>query len=187
MVNCVRLFLCQAPSGLLNDLQGAISKGQVNRMNYKNFEHITRKHGIVVEGWPLPVFDNPSSIGSQVELQVLLRAWQTGATRFRKMTAEQHMSWVESRAEPPPPLDAPPALLPPSSTHDGDEDLVTLAMNHSTSHASLNIISFEPPTTPLVGVPSTVNMPKKPRKTRSDKGKPRKKASQVLGANVLTL
>jgi hypothetical protein len=41
-------------------------------MIYKNFDgHITRKHGIVIEGWPLRAFDNPSAIGSQVELNVL--------------------------------------------------------------------------------------------------------------------
>jgi hypothetical protein len=33
---------------------GAISKNEVNRMYYKNFDqHITWKHGIVIEGWPI--------------------------------------------------------------------------------------------------------------------------------------
>src|SRR5882762_9073989 len=68
-------------------------------MIYKNFdEHIMRKHGIVVEGWPLCIFDNPSAIGSQVELNILLRACQAGTTLFHRMTEDEHMAWVESHA-----------------------------------------------------------------------------------------
>jgi len=38
-------------------------------MIYVNFdEHITLKHGVVVEGWLFCKFKNPSAIGSQVEL-----------------------------------------------------------------------------------------------------------------------
>ena len=70
-----------------------VSKEEVNRMIYKNFsDHITHKHGIVIEGWPLRVFDNPSAIGSQAELNVLLKAWETGTTRFRKMPEDEHMA-----------------------------------------------------------------------------------------------
>jgi hypothetical protein len=165
-------------------------------MIYKNFEdHITRKHGIVVEGWPLRMFDNPSAIGSHVELNVLLRAWETGATRFRKMTEDEYMSWMESRANLEAPSTAalgfPPAIaLPQPGVQDASiilpivlpivpsippADLLMPAI-----HPSFNIISLESVTTPQ----TNNSAPKKTRKTRSDKGKTRKKPSQVPGATI---
>ena len=148
-------------------------------MIYKNFdEHITRKHGIVIEGWPLRTFDNPSSIGSQVELKVLLNAWQTGATRFRKMTIEDHMAWVENRGESEP---SSALLTPPSSA---PLPSPPLRPNPPALHTSFNIVHVGPPTTPPVDTNLAGSTPKKPRKTRSDKGKPRKRASQVPGLGV---
>jgi len=161
-------------------------------MIYKNFdENITRKHGIVIEGWPLRTFDNPSAIGSQVELKVLLNAWQSGATRFRKMSTEEHMEWVVARADsqPSPTHSANPTptplVLPPA--HNNDPDLIT---NPSPLHTPF--IHFESPTAPPVstnttpGANPTPSGAKKPRKIRSDKGKPRKKTTQTPGANVFS-
>jgi hypothetical protein len=150
-------------------------------MIYKNFdEHITRKHGIIIEGWPLPLFDNPSAIGSQVELNVLLRAWQTGATRFHKITEDEYMTWMESRApsEPSPTS----AAGPPPPEEQSQDSSTTPPTNPPVVHAMFNIISLEleSASTPQ----ASKNMPKKPRKTRSDKGKPRKKPSQLPGANI---
>jgi len=173
---------------LLNNSPGTISKQQVNRMIYKNFEgNITRKHGIVIEGWPLSTFDNPSSIGSQVELKVLLNAWQTGATRFRKMTTEEHMAWVEehakselpsARATHPPPA---PSQPPPPAQHN-DHDLGP-AMDPPALDGAFSTIQFEPPTA-LPGADTTQRVPKKSRKVRSDKGKPRKRTSQIPGVGT---
>ena len=157
-------------------------------MIYRNFnEHITQKHGIVVEGRPLRTFDNPSSIRSQVELKVLLNAWQTGVTRFRKMTIEDHMAWVENHSKSKPsalPTLPSSAPLPSSSLrpHNG-QDLIT-ATTPPVLHAPLNIIHFGPSDTPPIDTNLASGTPKKPRKTRSDKGKPRKKASQVPGVHV---
>lgn len=150
-------------------------------MIYKNFsDHITRKHGIVVEGWPLRVFDNPSAIGSQVELNVLLKAWETGATRFRKMPEDEHMAWLESRGDLGPVSSAvATAAVPPPQAHD-QETILTAPANFPALHTSFNIVSLDSATPPQTnGGPL-----KKPRKTRSDKGKPRKRSSQVLGTNV---
>ena len=158
-------------------------------MIYRNFDkHITRKHGIVVEGWPLRTFDNPSSIGSQVELKVLLNAWQTGVTRFWKMTVEDHMAWVEnhSKSKPSSALPTLPSSAPlPSSSprpHDG-HDLIT-ATTPPVLHTPLNIVHFGPSDTPPINTNLAGGTPKKPRKTRSDKGKPRKKALQVPGVHI---
>jgi hypothetical protein len=166
-------------------------------MIYKNFDtHITRKHGIILEGWPLPLFDNPSAIGSQVELNVLLRSWQSGATRFRKMNEHEYMSWMESRVDLVPPstaatnaatnaaTDFSPAtsLLQP---HNGNTSIVPPIVPPANPpmqaiHTAFNIISLESVATP----PTNNSASKKTRKIRSDKGKPRKKPSQVPGANV---
>ena len=172
------------------------------RMIYKNFEeHITRKHGITIEGWPLSTFDNPSAIGSQMELKVLLNAWRTGATRFRRMNVDEHMAWLEARIdfEPPPiPLTVPPPATSPLPSQGNSPDLTqatgpppsssdpghTLAVNPPPSHPSF--VYFEPPATTSGSTNSTPRASRKPRKTQSDKGRPRKKASQIPGAGVFS-
>lgn len=173
---------------LLTNFPGAITKGDANRMIYKNFDdHITRKHGIVIEGWPLRTFENPSSIGSQVELQVLLNAWKTGATRFRKMDVKEHMVWVENHtnSDPPSSLVAPLPSISPSPeslvTQNSQDHTPGPAAISSMSDTPFNIVHFESPAT----LPTrTNNISKKPRKTRSDKGKPRKRGVQMSGENT---
>jgi hypothetical protein len=152
-------------------------------MIYKNFEdHVTRKHGIVVEGWPLCTFENPSAIGSQVELNVLLRAWQTGATRFRKMTEVEYMAWMESRGNAEPPSTAAASSLPAIVLPEAQNQDTSIAppVDLPAIHALFNIISLESATTPR----ASNDVPKKTRKTRSDKGKSRKKPLQVPGVDV---
>jgi hypothetical protein len=176
---------------LNNYITVEISKGDAKRMIYKNFDdHITRKHGIVIESWPLEAFANPSSIGSQLELKVLLNAWQTGATRFRRMGVDEHMKWVENHAEsegPSPlvtrPLPNPLPLLPLEQHNHQDPAPPT---SPPASHEPFSVIQFGLPTTAPTNTNSAgiVPMPKKPRKTRSDKGKSRRKTAQVLGAGI---
>jgi hypothetical protein len=185
-------FYSQMVGGWLNDPAVEVSKGDANRMFYKNFDqNITRKHGIVIEGWPLSTFDNPSSVGSQLELKVLHNSWHTGATRFRKMGDEEHMAWVENCAQ----LKSPSPLV----THSQSSTLSSppLEQNNSQDPAlptsprvlhlpMLEVIQFEqsaalPPNPDPVG---HIPKPKKPRKTRSNKGKSRRKGSQVLGADA---
>ena len=157
-------------------------------MYYKNFEHhITRKHGIIIEGWPLYTSDNPSVIGSQVELKVLLSSWETGATRFRKMSDEEHMGWLESRAKPEPAsvvTGDPTVILFPPPQH--SDPSLALAMDPPVPRQPFNIINFESTSVAPAGVNSTSSTSKQPRKTRSNKGKPRKKAKtlQIPGADV---
>ena len=156
-------------------------------MIYKNFdEHITRKHGVVIHGWPLTKFDNPSAIGSGVELSALLNSWQNGSTFFRKMGTKEHMAWIEARANLEPSSDLPaepPAisstLLPVQNDH-----LDPISATNPPAHTPF--IHFETPATPMVVTNLPASGSKKPRKTRSDKGKPRKKSSRAQGTNVFS-
>jgi hypothetical protein len=67
-------------------------------MNYANFEGaITEKHGIVIENWPLKTFYCPSDIKSRNKVKVLLRAWESGITHFRLMSAQEWEGWSEAR------------------------------------------------------------------------------------------
>ena len=196
-------------------------------MRYKNFEsHITHKHGIVIEGWPLDTFKNPSSIGSQVELRVLLNSWRSGATYFRRMPDAEHMAWVKSQNKPSPdpstdkhtaPVESPgePSPNPLTDNHPGStlqppqqtiEELTShhfgdpgpssqqepTPPNFSANAAGMTGMSFfqfelNAATTTAPGNAPSTSVPKRPRKTRSDKGRPRKKSSQTPGTNVFSL
>jgi hypothetical protein len=146
-------------------------------MFYKSFEdQITRKHGIVVEGWPLHGFENPSSIGSQVELRVLLNAWQSDVARFRKMSENEFKTWWAKRYEDSAsssPSTHPQTTTPnlPSTNRADDTSLIM------SSIPTIDFVQFNPTASPDP-LPSKQ---KKTRKTRSDKGKPRKRASKIPG------
>ena len=74
------------------------AKSKIFRMIYTNFEDaITAKHGIVLENWPLKEFCNPSAIKSRNEVVVLLRSWESGTTRFRRMDTREWEAWSETR------------------------------------------------------------------------------------------
>jgi hypothetical protein len=161
-------------------------------MIYKSFdENITRKHGIIIEGWPLHVFDNPSAIGSQVELNVLLKAWQTGATWFCKMTDDEHMAWAENFASTERPsigTASPPTTISPSQAHNQDANPAP-PTSLPAFHTPFNIIPFELASTPQTSnnAPQTSNnVPKRPGKTRKDKGVSRKRL-QIPGANIFSM
>jgi len=157
----------QVLSMLLNDSPGNISKQQVNQMIYKNFdENITRKHGIVIDGWPLHAFDNPSSIRSQVELKVLLNAWQTGTMWFRKMTVEEHMAWLEEHTKPGLPcaqaayLPPVPSQPPPPAQH--NDQSLGQATGPPASHGAFGTLHFKSPVT----LPSANTMHGAPKKSQ---------------------
>ena len=64
-------------------------------MYYENFEyHITMKHGVVREKWPLPDFKNPSSM-TRMEVEILLRALENGAATFRSLSNEEWKAWLD--------------------------------------------------------------------------------------------
>jgi hypothetical protein len=67
-------------------------------MTYDRFDdHITQKYGVVVKNWPLKEFCNPSSVGSRIELETLHNGWQSGITRFEKLTEAEMKKWDSDR------------------------------------------------------------------------------------------
>ncbi len=61
------------------------------RLNYKNFEKaITDKYGVILIGWPLPGgLSSPGDLSNRVQLETLLHAWESGVTRFEKLTPDE--------------------------------------------------------------------------------------------------
>ncbi|KAJ3475258.1 hypothetical protein NLI96_g11954 [Meripilus lineatus] len=83
---------------ILTQLQIIARPNKIWRMNYNNFAtEITAKHAIVCEGWPLSTFQSPSSINSRTELDVLLNAWTTGVTSFRRLEPDEFKKWSDAR------------------------------------------------------------------------------------------
>ena len=67
-------------------------------MFYQNFDrNITAKYGVIIENWPLETFSSPSDINSRNEIRVLLQAWESGTTRFRKLSDEEFAQWEDAQ------------------------------------------------------------------------------------------
>lgn len=180
----------------------------VPRMYYQNFDsNITEKYGVIVENWVLRKFCSPSDVASRTELKMLLAAWQSGTTRFRKLSDEELEEWREKRFQA--------ALNESKSSEDegeqdaeGDEDPEVVS-SHAASDghvvpSSSDITTRAAPAAdrsktnkkkrkqanPFGDVMNTVTsedgtaipVTKKPRKKRSDIGKPRKKRSDGVRA-----
>ncbi len=74
-------------------IENACRRGEPRRMFYSSFdEQITAKYGVIVENWPIPMFNNPSSL-SHLEAEVVLRALESGTTRFRSLTDAEWATW----------------------------------------------------------------------------------------------
>ncbi len=57
---------------------------KIPRISYTNFaKQITDKFGIVCENWPLPKFCALGDMSSTSDLELLIRAWENGVTKFR--------------------------------------------------------------------------------------------------------
>ncbi|KAK1216231.1 hypothetical protein PQX77_021145 [Marasmius sp. AFHP31] len=81
---------------LKHKLAHALGVETVQQMEYKQFDRvITYKTGVVIEGWPLPKFANPSDLGSAVgPLGELKEALLSGKCGFRKMQGEEFRNWI---------------------------------------------------------------------------------------------
>lgn len=65
-------------------------------MFYSNFnDHITAKYALIIEGWPLAKFVPPGQIRSRIELEQLVRAWETNTARFHKLSRDEFEAWVQ--------------------------------------------------------------------------------------------
>ncbi|KAI0069986.1 hypothetical protein K474DRAFT_1745859 [Panus rudis PR-1116 ss-1] len=84
---------------LLAGIKGAlVSPKRLNKMHYADFEeYLTRRHHIVVCGWPVEKFQSPYSITSLTELRGLRDRLKTGATYFKKLTDDEYEQWSQAR------------------------------------------------------------------------------------------
>ena len=77
-------------------------------MPYDRFDElITGQYSVVVNGWPLSRFCNPSAVTSRIELELLYNTWQTGTTFFQKLGPEEMEVWENNR------FSSRMALMPP--------------------------------------------------------------------------
>lgn len=69
-------------------------------MYYANFDqHITENWRVVVKDWPLQRFCSPADLNTRNEVEILLRAWQSGVARFEQLTVEDFEAWQAARFE----------------------------------------------------------------------------------------
>lgn len=180
-------------------------------MVYTNFDDaITNNYGIVIERWPLKKFCCPGDLGTKDELSILYNSWNNGTTVFRRMPQDEFKVWKERRFQERLAITnrdavtttemsasggsiSSPTTVPEQST---SNSLPNGAPVMTTSHVSAPVPNHPAPNQDtIVGRPFTnfintvttadgsdITIPKKPRKTRSDKGKkkgPRAKATPV--------
>jgi hypothetical protein len=173
----------------------------VSRMYYVGFEiHITEKYGIIIENWPLKDFKSPGSIGSRLELNTLYHAWISRATRFCWLSPLELEEWQRQRIQTAkaalPSSTASPVAsnqlssatvtygnqsvaIDQSDTASHDPDVISSPEAASLSIASSSTGGVTPAamdcasTTTIFPVSTLTLVTKKPRKVRSDKGKPR--------------
>ena len=68
------------------------------KMEWKFYwEHVVRRHKVVIEGWPnsIPLKNLSEVSNSLPELEMLLQRWQTGKTFWKELTPEE----LEAREE----------------------------------------------------------------------------------------
>jgi hypothetical protein len=94
----LRELKCYIINLLIQLLLGLAAGMPVSRMYYTNFDHaITKKYHVILEGWPLEKFCSPSEIASRNEISVLMVSFESGATRFRKLSPTEFKKWSEQR------------------------------------------------------------------------------------------
>ncbi|KAI1782535.1 hypothetical protein LXA43DRAFT_905533 [Ganoderma leucocontextum] len=175
-------------SGVQEDTARRAKRGEIKRMNYLNFsDAITGKCGIVAENWATR-FENPSGL-SCLEVEIALRAWESGTTRFRALTDEEWRAWLEGRAplaENAPPMtltnQSAASTLPEKRTPTEAEAIAPAAKRVCAEPVSVSFINSA---TPAAG--EAFSVPKATRKKRSDTGiprGPRKKPANAASENV---
>lgn len=69
---------------------------KVGRMNYNNFDAaITKKHTIVVRGWPLKTFCSPANLTTLLHVKLLYNALTSGMAKFVKLNKAQYEDWMK--------------------------------------------------------------------------------------------
>ena len=142
----------------------------VPRMYYTNFDSaITEKYHVIIEGWPLEKFCSPSDIASRNEVSVLMASFESGATRFRKLSPTEFKKWTEERLSPA--VNSSPDATDSSSSPSSDPtpthetpvqspSAPPLGSQESTSSPQESISNEEPgPSTGRVSDPDFENIP----------------------------
>lgn len=172
------------------------------RLVYEKFDTaITARYGVAIEGWPPGIpFCSPGDLQTRFELDTLFASWQSGTTRFIKLSpAEVQVRLLALTAPPPPP--PPPVtqaqVLPETgagvsapSSSTPTQTGVTVALSEpiagpSSSPASSGVLSLNTgPVAPgsqsvfSLGDPQMTN---KPQKYRADRGRKRGPNKRTLG------
>ncbi|KAI1782048.1 hypothetical protein LXA43DRAFT_906963 [Ganoderma leucocontextum] len=178
-------------SGVQEDAAKRAKRGEIKRMNYTNFaDAITAKVGIVAENWTSR-FETPSGL-SHLEVEIALRAWEAGTTRFRALTDEEWRAWLEAQYHPQTAMSPSPEATP--STTDATsmprrpnvfalgQTCLLWAKRVCSGPMSVDFINSG---TPAAG--EAFSIPKSTRKKRSDAGVPRgprKKPANAAAENV---
>ncbi|KAG6892497.1 hypothetical protein C0992_000296, partial [Termitomyces sp. T32_za158] len=164
------------------------------RMVYTGFEdRFTLPYGIVIENWPIDRFHSPSEL-TRPEVDILLGAWSTKTTYFRKMETEEWEKWRQDRQigmtsvthlpENSYAVDSAPSASSTSTSASGTtESMQDMQDIQDSSSTPQSIATPAPVPTPTTSTPSIfINMtgpgtmsvgPVRKRKQRSDAGKKR--------------
>ncbi|KAH9911786.1 uncharacterized protein BXZ73DRAFT_56765, partial [Epithele typhae] len=79
---------------ILEKLHATSTRGKPSAMSYLDFANrITLKYGVVLENWPVEVFQAPGRFNSLKYLNTLYSAWEGGTTAFRLLTDEEFTAW----------------------------------------------------------------------------------------------
>jgi len=182
----------------------AAAKSEVTRMYYHNFDtKITLKHGLVIKNWPLKTFCSPSDISARVELSVLLNAWKSDTAHFHRMSEDEYNAWEREWRKDP--VTDHPNSQGHSAENSHDIIASSASSVNDAASSDIIMSSSDDPIIPITSssgttahdgpLPSSVNSPltvnfvntvsteggavlnitKKARKPRKDKGVPRKK------------
>jgi hypothetical protein len=154
---------------LIKLLLGLAAGMPVPRMYYTNFDRaITEKYQVILEGWPLEKFCSPSEIASRNEVSVLMTSFESGATRFRKLSPTEFEKWSDrSRSNvtdlPTAGLTGLNTTLPSSNTTDESTAAAvtgpntTLPTSDSSSLPSDSTPTHESPVSPPLPDPISTN------------------------------
>ncbi|KAH9847416.1 hypothetical protein C2E23DRAFT_711398, partial [Lenzites betulinus] len=184
--------------GLIGKRLGEATEHRAKKMFYSGFgNRITSTYGIVIEGWPLALFQTPADFRTRLELTTLLQAWENATARFRKLSLVEWEQWQQQNLDKPLPAGAaiikavsfapgmiptlPSTLAPVEPVPAADISAAGASATGSPDGEPLPMLAAGDQSRAPAGDTSTAAAPK-PRKRRTDFGKKHAKR-QVTGSN----
>ncbi|KAF9786217.1 hypothetical protein BJ322DRAFT_1020300 [Thelephora terrestris] len=117
---------CLSPAGAATQFSNGFFIGVVENSKAQTLDLKKRVATVIIEKlrWPLAQFRNPSTAATRIDLEVLINSWQSGTTRFQKLTKDEKCAWKEEHfssrvammSSPPPSASIPTASLPTPDT-----------------------------------------------------------------------